>query len=165
MNPNGYKAMPLKRILIPKVNSEELRPLGIPTIRDRAVQAVYHLAVDPVVETNSDLNSYGFRKGRSPHDAITQLRNGLDKMNSPQYILEADIAKCFLLRTRNKPRFLVRSKKHTPICDKHVLEEWLKSGYIFEGRYHKTIEGTPQGGIISPMLCNVALNGMEPMIR
>lgn len=89
MNPNGYKAMPLKRILIPKVNSEELRPLGIPTIRDRAVQAVYHLAVDPVVETNSDLNSYGFRKGRSPHDAITQLRNGLDKMNSPQYILEA----------------------------------------------------------------------------
>jgi len=159
MKPKGYKSMPLKRIMIPKTNSDELRPLGIPTMNDRAVQAVYHLAVDPVVETISDLNSYGFRKGRSQHDAITQLRNGLDKIHSPQYILEADIAKCF---DKINHEFLLEK---TPICDKQVLKEWLKSGYIFEGRYHKTTEGTPQGGIISPMLCNVALNGMEPMIR
>jgi RNA-directed DNA polymerase len=158
-NPKGYKSMPLRRIMIPKMNSDELRPLGIPTMKDRAVQAVYHLAVDPVVETNSDLGSFGFRKGRSQHDAITQLRNGLDKIHSPKYILEADIAKCF---DKISHEFLL---KNTPICDKHVLNEWLKSGYFFEGRYHTTTEGTPQGGIISPMLCNVALNGLEPLIR
>jgi RNA-directed DNA polymerase len=74
-NPKSYKASPLKRVMIPKTNSTELRPLGIPTLIDRAVQAVYHLAMDPVVETKSDPNSYGFRKGRSQHDAIAYIRS------------------------------------------------------------------------------------------
>jgi len=158
-NPNKYKSSPLKRVMIPKANSTELRPLGIPTLIDRAVQAVYHLAVDPVVETRSDFNSYGFRIGRSQHDAIAYIRSWLDKTYSPEYVLETDISKCF---DKICHEFLM---KNTPICHKHVLSEWLKSGYIFENKYYDTNEGTPQGGIISPMLCNVALNGIEKEIR
>jgi RNA-directed DNA polymerase len=116
-NPHGYKASPLKRIMIPKPNSTEERPLSIPTLRDRTVQAVYKLAVDPVVETRSDLNSYGFRKGRSQHDAIAFMRTYLDKTHSPRHILEADIAKCF---DKIDHEFLM---KNTPICDKSVLRE------------------------------------------
>lgn len=158
-NPKKYKASPLKRVMIPKAYSDEMRPLGIPTLIDRAVQAVYHLAVDPIVELTSDKNSYGFRTGRSQHDAIAYLRSWLDKGYSPQWILEADIAKCF---DRIDHEILM---KLTPICDKTVLKQWLKAGYIYEGQLHPTTAGTPQGGIISPMLCNVALNGLEALIR
>lgn len=158
-NPNTYKSSPLKRIMFPKANSTELRPLGIPTMMDRAVQAVYLLAVDPVVETNSDKNSFGFRKFRSQHDALAYIRSILDKKVSPNFILEADISKCF---DKINHKFLVQN---TPICHKHVLKQWLCSGYIFENKLFSTTEGTPQGGIISPLLCNVALNGMEELIR
>ena len=144
--------------MIPKNNSNELRPLGIPTLIDRAAQAVYHLGVDPVVEARSDPNSFGFRKGRSQHDAIAYIRSRLDKTVSPEWILETDIAKCF---DKINHDFLM---KETPICHKHVLKEWLKSGFVFEGKYSSTDEGTPQGGIISPTLCNVALNGIEEVI-
>lgn len=157
-NPNSYKSSPLKRIMIPKINSTELRPLGIPTMMDRAAQAVYHLAIDPVVEVRSDPNSYGFRKGRSQHDAIAYIRSWMDKSYSPEYILETDIAKCF---DKINHEFLL---KETPICHRHVLKEWLKSGFIFEGHKYKTEEGTPQGGVISPTLCNIALNGIEASI-
>nr|AYE93292.1 DNA polymerase [Termitomyces sp.]AYE93309.1 DNA polymerase [Termitomyces sp.] len=157
-NPNQYKSKPLKRVMIPKSNSTEMRPLGIPTLMDRAVQAVYHLGVDPVVEAKSDPNSFGFRKGRSQHDAIAYIRSRLDKTVSPEWILETDIAKCF---DKINHDFLL---KETPICHKQVLKEWLKSGYVFEGKYTSTDEGTPQGGIISPTLCNVALNGIETVI-
>ena len=114
-NPSSYKSSPLKRVMIPKNNSTELRPLGIPTIMDRAVQAVYHLAIDPVVEVRSDPNSYGFRKGRSQHDAIAYIRSWLDKSYSPEYILETDIAKCF---DKISHDFLMKA---TPICHKHVF--------------------------------------------
>ena len=157
--PNKYKSMPLKRVMIPKNNSTELRPLGIPSMIDRAVQAVYLLAVDPVVEVRSDPNSFGFRKGRSQHDAIAYIRSWLDKPYSPEFILETDIAKCFDNISHD---FLMRA---TPICHKNVLREWLKSGYIFEGIKHSTDSGTPQGGVISPTLCNIALNGIEAEIR
>jgi len=158
-NPNKYKSSPLKRVMIPKNNSKELRPLGIPTMIDRAVQSVYYLAVDPVVEANSDKFSFGFRKHRSQHDAIAYIRTLLDKAHSPEFVLETDISKCF---DRISHETLM---KNTPICHKHVLKEWLKSGYIFENKLHTTEEGTPQGGIISPMLCNLALNGLEHAIR
>lgn len=127
----------MKRVWIPKENPNEMRPLGIPTLIDRAAQAVYQMGVDPVVEEQSDPNSYGFRVGRSPGDAITRIRTLLDKTTSPRWILDADVAKCF--DTISHPFLMER----TPICDKIVLEQWLKSG-VLEGRVlEKTTEGTP----------------------
>lgn len=158
-NPNEYKASPLRRVWIPKPGSKEKRPLGIPTLIDRAVQALYHLGVDPVVETQSDPNSFGFRKYRSTQDAITAIRSLLDKNNHPRWILEADISKCF---DKISHEFLM---KHTPICHRIVLEQWLKSGVMEELNFMETDEGTPQGGIISPTLCNIALNGVEKIIK
>lgn len=158
-NPGKYEATPLRRVWIPKPGSNEKRPLGIPTMTDRAVQALYHLGLDPVVETQSDLNSFGFRKNRSTHDAITAIRNHLDKTHHPRWILEADISKCF---DKISHEFLM---EHTHICHKKVLEQWLKSGIMEEMNLTETIEGTPQGGIISPTLCNIALNGIEKVIK
>lgn len=103
--------------MIPKGNTGEMRPLGIPTIIDRAVQAVYHLGVDPAVEVESDSNSYGFRKNRSTQDAIIALRSHMDKKAHPHWILEADISKCF---DKISHEFL---RKNTPICHKHVLDQ------------------------------------------
>jgi len=158
-NPNMYKAQPLKRVNIPKGTSKEMRPLGIPTMMDRAVQALYCLGVDPVVETQSDLNSYGFRKSRSTHDAIVAIRSLLDKKTHPRWILEADISRCF---DKINHDFLM---KHTPICHKVVLEQWLKAGVVSKIGYEDSNEGTPQGGIMSPILCNIALNGIEKYIK
>lgn len=157
--PKQYSCKPIKRVMIPKPDSSEKRPLGIPTMLDRAVQAIYHMAVDPVVECQSDPNSYGFRKYRSTHDAVTRLRTLLDKETSPQWILEADIAKCF---DQISHTFLI---EHTPICDKDVLISWLKSGVVNGTKLAPTEMGTPQGGVISPLLCNIALNGLENTVK
>lgn len=153
--PKKYVASPVKRVYIPKPNSCEKRPLGIPTMIDRAVQAVYHLAVDPIVECQSDANSYGFRPYRSAQDAVTRIRTLLDKRSSPEWVLDADIAKCFDTISHD---FLL---EHTPMCDKDVLRQMLTSGAVDGGAKFETTMGTPQGGVISPLLCNVALNGLE----
>ena len=134
-----------------------MRPLGIPTMKDRAQQALYLLALDPAVETTADHNSYGFRQQRSCADAIGQCFNTLSKDN-PQWILEGDIKSCF---DRISHDWLLA---HVPM-DRAIVRKWLKAGYLDKHVLHETSEGTPQGGIISPALANCALDGLERILQ
>ncbi|WP_254173914.1 group II intron reverse transcriptase/maturase [Planktothrix pseudagardhii] len=152
------KVKPTRRVRIPKPGTTETRPLGIPTIDDRALQALVKLALEPEWEAQFEPNSYGFRPGRSCHDAIEAIFNNI--RYKAKYILDADIAKCF---DRINHKALL-SKIHTYPNLNRQIKAWLKAGYMDGKKIFPTNEGTPQGGIISPLLANIALHGMEERV-
>jgi RNA-directed DNA polymerase len=159
MKRRGYQPSPLRRIYTPKAgNKKKLRPLGIPTIADRCQQALYALALIPVSEVTADFNSYGFRPQRCCADAIEQTFIALARKVSSQWILEGDIKGCF--------DHISHEWMSNNIClDKVIMNKWLKVGFIETGKLFPTTEGTPQGGIVSPVMCNMALDGIAFMLE
>ncbi|MEG4914151.1 MULTISPECIES: group II intron reverse transcriptase/maturase [unclassified Microcoleus] len=160
----SYKAKPVRRVWIDKPGRTEKRPLGIPTMHDRASQALVKAALEPEWEAKFEPNSYGFRPGRSCHDAIEAIYASINK--KPKWVLDADIAKCF---DRINHEALLKKLNTSPTI-RRLIKCWLKAGVIdwsgYANRKQKkvtsqTLEGTPQGGVISPLLANIALHGLE----
>lgn len=153
------KATPTRRVWIPKPGKDEKRPLGIPTMYDRAMQGLTKLALEPEWEALFEPNSYGFRPGRSCHDAIGAIFIAIH--SKAKYVLDADIAKCF--DKINHERLLEKLNTYPTL--RRQIRAWLKAGVMDGKELFPSIEGTPQGGVISPLLANIALHGMENEIK
>lgn len=150
-----WKPLPVKRVYIRKSNGKQ-RPLGIPSIIDRCIQAIVKNALEPFWEAQFERTSYGLRPGRSCHDAIERIHSMAKSSSTKSWVVDADIEGCFdniahspLLKTIGN--FPARS----------IIEQWLKAGYVENSVFNVTETGVPQGGIISPLLANIALHGME----
>jgi RNA-directed DNA polymerase len=153
------EAAPVRRVYIPKPGTDELRPLGIPTIRDRALQTLVKLALEPEWEARFEPNSYGFRPGRSCWDAIQAIYATICQKD--KYVLDADIAKCF---DRIDHEALLAKANAAPAIARQ-LRAWLKAGVLDGEALFPSEQGTPQGGAISPLLANIALHGLEDLVR
>lgn len=150
---------PVRRVWIPKPGKKEKRSLGIPTMHDRCLQGLFKLAMEPEWEARFEPNSFGFRPGKNAHDAVSAIRNCIDK--NSKYVIDADIAACF------------PSIDHSALLNKigftgkyrTQIKYWLKAGVLDSNVFEKTEVGTPQGGIISPLLANIALHGLEEHLK
>ena len=152
------KPKPLRRVWIPKPGKEEKRPLGIPVVIDRACQALAKQALEPQWEAQFERNSYGFRPGRSCHDAIEAIHSSIK--HKDKYVLDADIAGCF----DNICHEALLNKLNTYPQMSRLIKGWLKAGVLDGFQFSPTEAGTPQGGVISPLLANIALHGLEGTI-
>lgn len=150
-----WKIKPTKRIYIPKSNGSK-RPLGIPNVNDRVAQAIIKNALEPSWEARFEGNSFGFRPGRGCHDAIESCFNRFRKGTIDNWVLDADIKGAFDNISHD---FILENLKFTP--GREFIKQWLKAGYIESQTFNRTDKGTPQGGIISPLLANIALDGMD----
>jgi len=152
-----WRAKPVRRVYIPKKSdSSKYRPLGIPTIMDRCLQAMVKNALEPAWESRFEGSSYGFRPGRNAHDAIEKIYGFSCPNSRKKVVVDADIAGAF---DNISQEFILKALGDVP--GKALIKQWLKAGYLEDGRYHDTPRGTPQGGVISPLLLNIALHGME----
>jgi RNA-directed DNA polymerase len=158
MRRHGYKPKPLRRIYIPKKQKGSRPPLSIPCLIDRSMQMLHLLALEPVMETTADKNTYGFRPKRSCADATQQCCNALARKTSDPFVLEGDIKACF-------DSLSGRWLEDNILMDKVILAKWLRAGYIEGKTLHPTYDGTSQGSPISPAILVLALKGLEEAIK